>query len=280
MSQLSKGATFSKRQVGLWKNYLLYRYELWSIARYSLKELPLLKDSFFAFFDELEKYRPEAIVFLDLGARSLARPSMEALKILGLNNTAIRFINPAPIVNALFANEFPIVLSGDDLKYRYYLLFANLKQFKKILFVDETFHVGRGLATLRAASKFEGLDFRYFAFCKTGHTSITNFENATIVNKEISWGNSFFAQGSLALRELGRFYVCKKENGKTVPLNCENFPVQIFGINCACMNDQLIEKMIKIARLKAQKARVSMTKKVAEFAAEYKESTRTFKKLA
>ncbi len=74
---------------------------------------------------------------------------MEALKILDIEGVAIRFVNPDLIINFVFSDKIPVELDEQSLKQRYESLFSHLKLFSRILFVDETFHSGRGLLTLR-----------------------------------------------------------------------------------------------------------------------------------
>lgn len=127
------------------------------------QELPLLKSSLQALTELVIDEEPNYVIFLDKSTRIFGSPFYQYLKSLGLEKMPlIRFYNDDSLKERCeWSYKYP------DLERFIEEEFAQIKD-KKVIFVDEIFHMGRGAKAIKAMKEvLRNSDISYLALTCT-----------------------------------------------------------------------------------------------------------------
>jgi orotate phosphoribosyltransferase-like protein len=134
------------------------------------EQLDVIGSSLKDFIERIASEKPDAVVFLDKGARVLAVPMRKYLKDnFGSNFAKVSLYNDDRIKTPFLRNE-----SIEEVAKTDFAPFAG----KKVFFVDETFSSGKGAVTLEKAAQIAGVDMRYFALSRESNGQVDLSEKA------------------------------------------------------------------------------------------------------
>jgi adenine/guanine phosphoribosyltransferase-like PRPP-binding protein len=187
------------------------------LAKVQIAELaPELKK----FIATIETENPDAVVFLDKGARIFATPIHSYLHKQQKKTPEFLFLNDDEIKKAY--------LTGDDeAKLSFAKKYANLAN-KKILILDEAFSVGRGaIAVLELAERI-GIEARYIALSKASG-NFSNFSNLAVsFSEHLAKYNQYVSNGKIRVgnpcfdkifsQRAARIYIKENRSGEIKPL--------------------------------------------------------------
>jgi hypothetical protein len=130
------------------------------VIKEAKEQLTTIRESLLDLVDKIKREKPDAVVFLDKGSRIFAVPIRKYLHSLGNSQLPeFRFYND---VNAkeeyCFDSKFELEnVARED--------FEPMRG-KKLFFIDETYSVGHGAATILELAKLAGVDATYIALSK------------------------------------------------------------------------------------------------------------------
>ncbi len=188
------------------------------LAKSQIAELaPELKK----FIETIETENPDAVVFLDKGARIFATPIHAYLHKQQKKTPEFLFLNDEEVKKSY-------LMGDDEAKQGLEKKYANLAN-KKILILDETFSAGRGaIALLELADKI-GIDAHYVALSKADMKPSSDLSNLAVSfsehlakyrqyvkNGKISVGAPHFKE--IFSKAAALLYVKENRSGEIKPL--------------------------------------------------------------